>query len=101
MSVKAQKQLGDLKKTIQDVNWNRKSKQLQTGDKLNQLNQAWASLVSCNYEIEQAISQLEQQILMIKTQRLNVTKESNGDSNGDSNGHPPAANEDVEMQEEN
>lgn len=71
MSAKAQKELQDLKKEIQDVNWKRKSKQLQTGDKLNSLNQQWASLVSCNYEIETAIAQLEQQIQIAKSQQTN------------------------------
>jgi len=93
MSAKAQKELQDLKKEIQDINWKRKSKQLQTGEKLNQLNQQWVSLVSCNYEIEQAISQLEQQIQQAKLLR------SNGIStNGDTNGHQASAEpEDAEM----
>ncbi|CRK92732.1 CLUMA_CG006224, isoform A [Clunio marinus] len=66
MGAKAQKELQNLKKEIQDINWKRKSIQLQTGEKLNNLNQQWVSLVSCNYEIEQAISMLELQIQQIK-----------------------------------
>lgn len=85
MSAKAQKELQDLKKEIQDINWKRKSTQLQTGDKLNQLNQQWVSLVSCNYEIEQAISQLEQQIQHVKLLKSNGLQERS--TNGDTNGH--------------
>lgn len=71
LNAKAQKELADLKKEIQDVNWNRKNKQLQTGEQLIRLNNQWASLVSCNFEIESAIKQLEMQIYNIKVQRQN------------------------------
>lgn len=111
MSARAQKDLQDLKKEIQDVNWNRKSNQLKTGDKLNQLNQQWVSLVSCNYEIEQAISQLEQQIQNVKLQERKVEEAPEpGPANGDTNGHhhveaeaepepePLPEQEDVEME---
>jgi pre-mRNA-splicing factor SPF27 len=94
MSVKAQKDLQDLKKEIQDVNWKRKSKQLQTGDKLNQLNQQWASLVSCNYEIETAISMLEQQILIAKAHQSNGQEPTNGHNHH----HITAESDDVEME---
>lgn len=97
MSAKAQKELQDLKKEIQDVNWKRKSKQLQTGDKLNQLNQQWVSLVSCNYEIEQAISQLEQQLANAKL--LQPNGQHDPSANGDTNGHHAVPEpEDVEME---
>jgi pre-mRNA-splicing factor SPF27 len=111
MSAKAQKELQELKKEIQDVNWKRKSKQLQTGDKLNQLNAKWVSLVSCNYEIEQAIAMLEQQIQNVKLsaqqqthEREDEEKEEAPAKNGDTNGHhtEPAAVDngdgDVEME---
>lgn len=109
MSVKAQKELQELKKEIQDVNWKRKSKQLQTGDKLNQLNQQWVSLVSCNYEIEQAIAMLEQQIQNAKLiaprngrQEEEEQDKEEAPTNGDTNGHhaaPATADEgDVEME---
>lgn len=97
MSVKAQKDLQDLKKEIQDVNWKRKSKQLQTGDKLNSLNQQWVSLVSCNYEIEQAISHLEQQIQNAKSRQPNGQPVPPA-ANGNSNGHHEVAPEDEEME---
>jgi pre-mRNA-splicing factor SPF27 len=99
MSAKAQKELQELKKEIQDVNWKRKDKQLKTGDKLNQLNQQWVSLVSCNYEIEQAIAHLEQQIQLarINSNQTNGQQEEK-QSNGGTNGHHAAAEEeDVEM----
>lgn len=99
MSAKAQKELQDLKKDIQDVNWKRKSKQLQTGEKLNTLNQQWVSLVSCNYEIEQAISLLEQQIQNAKLHRSNGQSEAQpAPANGESNGHHAAEPEDEEME---
>lgn len=107
MSARAQKELQDLKKEIQDVNWNRKSNQLKTGDKLNQLNQQWVTLVSCNYEIEQAISQLEQQIQNVKLQERKVEEAPEpAPANGDTNGHhhveaepePEPEQEDVEME---
>lgn len=100
MSAKAQKDLQDLKKEIQDVNWRRKSKQLQTGDKLNSLNQQWVSLVSCNYEIEQAISQLEQQIQIAKLQRSNIQEETPAaTANGNTNGHHTNIQEEEEEDE--
>jgi pre-mRNA-splicing factor SPF27 len=98
MSAKAQKELQELKKEIQDVNWKRKSKQIQTGDKLNALNQQWVSLVSCNYEIEQAISQLEQQIRNAKSLQTNGQVEAPATLNGDTNGHQVEV-DDVEMKE--
>lgn len=85
MSAKAQKELQDLKKEIQDVNWKRKSKQLSTGDKLNSLNQQWVSLVSCNFELEQAISMLEQQIHNVKLKNESEDQERQVE-NGE-NGH--------------
>ena len=48
-----------MKKDIQEVNWTRKNKQTQVGEKLKQLETDWVGLVSKNYEIEQAIVQLE------------------------------------------
>ena len=54
-----QDNLKDLKKDIQEVNWSRKNKQTQVGEKLKHLESQWVGLVSKNYEIEQAIVQLE------------------------------------------
>lgn len=54
-----QERLKVLKKEIQEVNWSRKNKQTQVGEKLKNLESQWVGLVSKNYEIEQAIVQLE------------------------------------------
>lgn len=62
MQAKAQDRLQSLKKEIQDVNWERKDKQLQAGEKLKQLEAQWVHLVSKNYEIEQACAKLEEKI---------------------------------------
>lgn len=57
-----QKDVGDLKKNIQEVNWERKQAQVQGGDKLKALEAEWVSLVSKNYEIEQACVVLENEV---------------------------------------
>lgn len=62
LSARAQKELQELKKDIQDVNWRRKTKQLKTGEHLNELNKNWAQLVSCNFEIELAIETILRKI---------------------------------------
>lgn len=87
LNAKAQKELAELKKEIQDVNWSRKNKQMQTGEQLNRLNNQWVTLVSCNFEIESAIKQLEQQIYTMKAMQKkddDITREEvkNGDDNG-------------------
>lgn len=121
LNAKAQKELTELKKEIQDVNWNRKNKQLQTGDQLNRLNNQWASLVSCNFEIESAIKQLEMQIYNLKMQRqhqqdeekedaekpdetseeMEDTKDENGsESNGNNNNDDNSVNQDDDDDDE-
>lgn len=62
MQAKAQERLQSLKKEIQDVNWERKDKQLKAGEKLKVLEAQWVHLVSKNYEIEQACAKLEEEI---------------------------------------
>ncbi|CAG0882135.1 unnamed protein product [Darwinula stevensoni] len=57
----AQKQLQTLRKEIQEVNWKRKNLQMQVGEELERLESTWVGLVSKNYEIELALSQMEQQ----------------------------------------
>lgn len=83
LNAKAQKELAELKKEIQDVNWNRKNKQLQTGDQLNRLNNQWVSLVSCNFEIESAIKQLELQIYNLKMLKQHEMKKVEGEEKGE------------------
>lgn len=62
LQAKAQLRLQELKKDIQEINWQRKSKQTQAGDKLRSLEAQWVMLVSKNYEIEQACVKLEEAI---------------------------------------
>jgi pre-mRNA-splicing factor SPF27 len=95
LQAKAQKNLQDLKKEIQDVNWRRKSKQLATGEKLNQLNQQWVSLVSFNYELEQQILHLEQQI---QNNPLHEDEKEPVSENGSNGHHNTEDSEDVEME---
>lgn len=66
MLAKAQKQLEGIKKEIQDVNWQRKDKQTEAGEKLRALETQWVMLVSKNYEIEQACARLEEEIAKFK-----------------------------------
>lgn len=58
----AQKKLQDVKKQIQEINWQRKTQQVQAGERLHNLEANWVNLVSKNYEIEEAIIKLEMQI---------------------------------------
>jgi len=65
---RVQAQLGDVKKEIQEVNWARKNQQTQVGDKLKQLESDWVGLVSKNYEIEQALLNMEYEYSLLKKQ---------------------------------
>lgn len=62
LQAKAQLRLAEIKKDIQETNWQRKSKQTQAGEKLKSLEAQWVLLVSKNYEIEQACAKLEETI---------------------------------------
>ncbi|NWZ91384.1 SPF27 factor, partial [Nesospiza acunhae] len=55
MIEQAQKELQELRKNIQDLNWQRKNMQLTAGAKLREMESTWVSLVSKNYEIERTI----------------------------------------------
>lgn len=68
LQAKAQVQLQELRKEIQEVNWQRKSKQMQAGEKLRALEAHWVLLVSKNYEIEQACAKLEEDIYLLRSQ---------------------------------
>lgn len=118
LQAKAQAQLQDLKKEIQDVNWQRKQAQTKAGEKLRTLEASWVLLVSKNYEIEQQCVELEKKILELRkhiaeqeAQRVeenavdeevvgspleeNKDDESSGQVNGDHYEHVNG-NEDVE-----
>ncbi|XP_055716433.1 pre-mRNA-splicing factor SPF27 [Phlebotomus papatasi] len=66
MQARSQARLQELQKEIQEVNWNRKSKQMQAGEKLRALEAQWVMLVSKNYEIEQVCAKLEEKIMAQK-----------------------------------
>lgn len=59
VSVLSQK---DLRKKIQEINWQRKNEQTQSGTKLRELETSWVGLVSKNYEIERACVELEKEV---------------------------------------
>lgn len=65
----AQKKLQAMRKTIQEINWERKSAQTAGGEKLRSLEATWVSLVAKNYDIEQACLSLETEIIRIKAQK--------------------------------
>ncbi|XP_050410512.1 pre-mRNA-splicing factor SPF27 [Patella vulgata] len=69
----AQKQLQDLRKKIQEINWQRKNEQSQAGGKLKELETRWVGLVSKNYEIERACAEIEKEIAM-KERKVNGKK---------------------------
>uniref|UniRef100_A0A2K6D7R1 Pre-mRNA-splicing factor SPF27 n=1 Tax=Macaca nemestrina TaxID=9545 RepID=A0A2K6D7R1_MACNE len=76
MTEHAQKELQKLRKHIKDLNWQRKSMQLTAGSKLRERESNWISMVSKNYEIEQIIAQLENEIYQIKQQHGEANKEN-------------------------
>lgn len=73
LQAKAQNQLQEVKKMIQDINWQRKNTQTQVGEKLKELEAHWVMLVSKNFEIEQECFKLEKEIEELKA---NENKES-------------------------
>lgn len=81
LQAKAQNELQHLKKEIQDVNWQRKNKQKDAGERLRILEEQWVSLVSKNYEIEQECVKLEK-LIMERKLDLGVIDGSHMSSNG-------------------
>lgn len=61
-----QKKLTDIKKEIQEVNWQRKTEQTKAGEQLQHLEQSWVGLVTKNYEIERACAELEAELERLK-----------------------------------
>ncbi|KAJ8953788.1 hypothetical protein NQ314_007210 [Rhamnusium bicolor] len=57
---------GELRQQLQEVNWQRKSLQTKGGEQLRALEAKWVSLVSQNYEIEQACCMAEEYITQVK-----------------------------------
>ncbi|EDV93188.1 pre-mRNA-splicing factor SPF27 [Drosophila grimshawi] len=114
MQAKAQIQLQQLKKDMQDVNWQRKQAQTQAGEKLRALEAHWVLLVSKNYEIENecvelekvvqaARDQLEQLVPPVEEQQLSPqTEHTNGHSaQTDSNGSNSNESQNNEAEENN
>jgi pre-mRNA-splicing factor SPF27 len=62
LTEEAQKQLNSLKKQIQEINWQRKTVQTATGNKIKTLEKTWISLVEKNFEIERTCILLSQEI---------------------------------------
>ncbi|KAL4220943.1 Pre-mRNA-splicing factor SPF27 [Mactra antiquata] len=69
MLEQAQKQLAELKKKIQEINWQRKSEQSEAGGKLKDLENSWVGLVSKNYEIERACVEMEKELAELEKQK--------------------------------
>merc|ERR1719283_826586 len=74
MLSRMQTQLGEVKKAIQEVNWSRKNQQTQVGDRLKQLESSWVGLVSKNYEIEQALINMEYEFNYLKSQQTSTAR---------------------------
>ncbi|CAG5105594.1 Oidioi.mRNA.OKI2018_I69.chr1.g2271.t1.cds [Oikopleura dioica] len=55
----AQNKLQQIRKDIQEVNWQRKDTQQRAGQTLSRLENEWATLVHKNYEIEEVLIKLE------------------------------------------
>ncbi|VDN96114.1 unnamed protein product [Rodentolepis nana] len=59
---KHEKELLEVRRKVQEINWQRKQEQTKAGEALTRLEEEWVSLVGKNYEIEQAILDLEQEL---------------------------------------
>lgn len=57
-----QRKHADIKRRIQEINWERKSDQKKAGVELQRLEESWIGLVSKNYEIERAIVETEKEV---------------------------------------
>ncbi|KAF6772423.1 hypothetical protein AHF37_09152 [Paragonimus kellicotti] len=57
-----EKRLLELRRRIQEINWQRKQEQTAAGARLKELEETWVGLVGKNYEIEQAIMELEREL---------------------------------------
>ena len=83
MADKAQTQLKDIKKDVQEVNWARKNQQGMVGDRLRQLESHWVGLVSKNYEIEQALARMESEIAKLPNSEKYFNKPNTNGYNGE------------------
>nr|XP_045594529.1 pre-mRNA-splicing factor SPF27-like isoform X2 [Procambarus clarkii] len=102
MLTRSQAQLQECKKEIQELNWSRKSMQTKAGEELRHLESSWVSLVSRNYEIEQACVLLEAEIAKFEREKESQEQVAPrpmkvGNSGG---GHVPEDNADDEDDED-
>lgn len=58
----------EMKRHIQEVNWQRKSEQKEAGTELERLEASWIGFVSKNYEIERACADVEREIEQCKSE---------------------------------
>lgn len=58
----------ELRRRIQETNWDRKSAQKKAGEELQHLEENWIGLVSKNYEIERAIVETEGEIEKLRAE---------------------------------
>ena len=58
-----------IRKDIQEVNWQRKDTQQRAGITLSKLENDWATLVAKNYEIEEALRSMENERENLKAGR--------------------------------
>jgi len=63
-----QKKHADLKRRIQEVNWERKTEQKKAGTELQRLEESWIGFVSKNYEIERACADVEGEVENLKAE---------------------------------
>ncbi|XP_065197978.1 pre-mRNA-splicing factor SPF27-like [Sycon ciliatum] len=61
-----QRQLQQLRQQVQEVNWQRKTEQIEAGTEIATLEKEWGSLVAKNYEIDRACLELEVEIQQLR-----------------------------------
>lgn len=96
MHDQAEKQLEELKKSIQAINFNRKNEQTVAGTQIKSLEQKWIGLVSKNYEIECAIVELEKELVELRKKRDEMTT-----AKPTTTSEPSAEENEVEKQQSN
>ena len=69
----AQKHLSNLRREIQETNWQRKSDQMSISVKLQSANDEWNDLVHKNFDIEAACLKLQQEIRILEDEYLQLS----------------------------
>lgn len=64
------------RRKVQEINWQRKQEQTKAGETLTRLEEEWVTLVGKNYEIEQAILDLEQELQAAGIHSINVDEDN-------------------------